>query len=106
MAKTLNAWKISEYLAKRHTNDMFFTEVKNGPTWLGRHNRIDCLAIKKSWANPCITGYEVKVSRSDFVQDNKWQAYLHMCNELYFACPKGLIALDEVPENSGLKYEY
>ncbi|MDD5459966.1 MAG: MmcB family DNA repair protein [Phycisphaerae bacterium] len=100
----LTAWKISAELAKRHTQDMFFTEVKNGPTWFGGHSRIDALAIKKSWANPCIVGYEIKVSRSDFLKDNKWQAYLDMCNELYFVCPKDLIALNEVPESCGLKH--
>lgn len=102
----MNAWNICAALAKRHTMDMFFTEVKNGPSWIGRHSRIDALAIKKSWLSPCISGYEVKVNRSDFVQDNKWQAYLEMCNELYFVCPKGLIALNEVPEQCGLKYVY
>jgi hypothetical protein len=47
------------------------TEVKNGPTQWGKHYRMDAVAIKKSWANPCITCYEVKVDRQDFLRDEK-----------------------------------
>jgi hypothetical protein len=78
------------------------TEVKNGPTQWGTHLRMDAVAIKKSWANPCITAYEVKVSRNDFVRDDKWPGYLNYCNKLAFACPKGLIQVDELPPEVGL----
>lgn len=50
------------------------------------------------------TGYEVKVSRSDFKQDNKWHSYLPLCNQLYFICPKGMIEASEMPDGVGLKY--
>jgi hypothetical protein len=90
-------------LAKRHREDMFFTEVKDGATQSRRnHARIDALAIRISWASPLITGYEVKVSRSDFIQDNKWMAYLNMCNQLFWVAPPGVIDLSEVPESCGL----
>jgi len=32
-----------------------------------------------------MVGYEIKVSKSDFFNDIKWQEYLPMCNELFFA---------------------
>lgn len=64
---------IKHALARRHKEDMFFTEVKDGPTGY-QYSRIDALAIKISWSKYQLTGYEVKVSRSDFLRDSKWQA--------------------------------
>lgn len=64
--------------------------------------RLDGWAMKRSWSNPLVSGYEVKVSRSDFLRDDKWMAYLPLCNELYFVCPSGLIEPHEIGENVGL----
>jgi len=60
--------------------------------------------MKKSWASPLTTCYEIKVSRSDFLGDTKWPSYLPYCNELFFVCPPKMISIDEVPENAGLMY--
>jgi hypothetical protein len=91
-------------LAKRHdaAKDLFITEVKNGPTIYGEHRRMDAIAIKRSWAHPCITGYEVKVSRKDFERDDKWPGYRDMCHRLFFACPAGLVRPEELPGDVGL----
>lgn len=94
---------LEKAIATRHRDDMFFTEVKDGSSGR-RFCRIDALAIKLSWSNPCITGYEIKVDRGDFLADNKWMGYLPMCNQLYFACPSGIIQKEEVPEQCGLVY--
>lgn len=92
-------------LANRHANDFFLTEVKDGPTQTVRnHFKLDALAFKKSWANPAIIGYEVKVDRSDFTRDDKWPAYLPLCNQFSFVCPTGLIQLEELPQEVGLIY--
>ncbi len=101
--KRVRADQIKHALQQKHKNDAFFTEVKNGPT----HNTqelliIDALAIRKSWANPCITGYEIKTSRSDFLGDQKWPGYLPYCNEFSFVCPHGLIKAGELPDEIGL----
>jgi hypothetical protein len=99
---------ILRQLAKRHngkTPDAFFTEVKNGSTWFnGNLMRLDAVAFKKSWQNPCITAYEVKVDRQDFLRDDKWPGYRNYCHRLYFACPTDLIAANELPEDVGLVY--
>ncbi len=102
---------ILRQLRKRHVNkarldDVFLTEVKNGQSYVpqGQLLILDALAIRKSWAKPCFTGYEVKVSRSDFMRDQKWPGYMQYCHEFYFACPKGLIKLDELPKDVGLIY--
>jgi len=85
-------------LSKIHTKDFFITECKNGPTWFGEHSRMDAVAITKSWAHPCVKIYEVKVSRNDFLRDDKWPQYLEYCNKFYFACPNGLITTDDIQD--------
>lgn len=93
-------------LAKSHEGKSFFeTEVKTGPTYGNDHlYKFDGLAISKSWAHPCVTGYEIKVSRGDFLQDAKYCCYLPYCNEMYFVVPKGLIEKNEIPTEFGLIY--
>ena len=66
--------------------------------------RLDAWSIKGSWGKDQITGYEIKVDRHDFVQDDKWVNYLDTCNYFYFVCPTNLIKLEEVPEQAGLYY--
>lgn len=94
-------------LAKKHDRDFFLTEVKSGPTQIvpaGSLKILDGLAIRKSWTNLCFTGYEVKVSRGDFLRDAKFYTYEELCNCLYIVCPKGMIDRTEVPESVGLMY--
>ena len=63
---------IERALAKKHGNREFFiTQCKTGATGEGMM-QFDGLAIHKSWAHPCIIGYEIKVSRSDFLRDAKY----------------------------------
>lgn len=98
----LSASEILNLLAIRHSGDVFVPECKDGPSYGGGHVRLDGWAMKRSWANPLVVGYEIKVSRSDFLKDDKWPAYLPMCNQLYFVCPTGLIQPPEVPAEVGL----
>lgn len=98
----MNAEQVVQLLADRHFNDVFVRECKNGPSQMTSHARLDGWAMAKSWANPRMVGYEVKVARGDFLQDTKWPAYLPLCNELYFVCPPKLIQPGEVPEAAGL----
>lgn len=99
----ITASEIIEVLRERHSQDVFVPECKDGATHSRiEHFKLDAWVMNKSWANPCVTGYEVKVSRSDFVRDAKWRAYLPMCNELYFVCPRGLIAETEMSDGVGL----
>jgi hypothetical protein len=64
--------------------------------------RMDAWALKKSWAHPLARGYEIKVSRSDFMGDDKWRGYLPCCNEFYFVAPPGVIKPEEVAAEAGL----
>lgn len=100
--QTIHSGIILDLLAQKHAKDLFVPECKDGPTWTANHFRMDAWVLRRSWAHPCTTGYEIKVSRSDFVGDQKWPAYLAYCNEFYFACPTGLISPDELPKEVGL----
>lgn len=96
---------VAKALEKRHRADAFFREVKNGPTTIGMGARLrilDAVAIKKSYTAPCITGYEIKISRGDFLRDDKWQEYMPLCHRFLFACPAGLLKPNEMPEGVGL----
>lgn len=66
--------------------------------------RMDALAIRTTTYHEALIGFEVKVSRADFVADKKWKRYLPYCDEFYFACPTGLIHPDEIPDYVGLAY--
>lgn len=99
---TVDAKQFVDLLASRHSKDVFVPECKDGPTHGGSHRRMDAWAMAKSWANPCIDAYEIKVSRSDFVNDNKLQSYMAYCNRFWIVCPSHMINPDEVPENCGL----
>lgn len=99
--------EIKQALANKHYKDFFLTEVKSGSTWftsVGDMKILDGLAIRKSWSSPCFTGYEIKVSRSDFLRDAKFYTYEELCNCLYVVCPKGMIDRTELPESVGLMY--
>lgn len=90
-------------LAKKHQTEFFLTEVKNGPTMFGTGLlQFDAVAIYKSWAHPKIVGYEIKVSRSDFLKDNKYSLYLPYFHEFYFVTPTGMVQRTEIEENIGL----
>jgi hypothetical protein len=58
--------------------------------------------MKRSWAHPLSVGYEIKVSRGDFLQDDKWHSYLEYCNSFYFVCPPDIIRPSEVGPEVGL----
>ncbi len=102
MNNIVRADQITHALRKRHKRDIFLTEVKTDSTWVGSHQRLDAVSIKPSWTQPCITGYEVKVSRSDFMADEKYVGYLPLCHRFYFACPSGLIKPEELHDSIGL----
>lgn len=99
---TTSAQKILDLLAGKHAGDVFVPECKDGPTHSAAHQRMDAWVMKKSWAHPLCIAYEIKVSRGDFVNDNKWRGYLGYCNEFYFVCPSRLIVVDELPTEIGL----
>lgn len=99
---SITSYDIKRALAARHSQDLYFTEVKSG-TSMAPNSRIDALAIRPSYAHYLITGYEIKVSRADFIGDTKWPAYLNMCHQLYFCTSPGVVNdVSEIPDTCGL----
>lgn len=99
----ISAKQILELLAAKHSDDVFVPECKDGPSGTGMA-RLDAWAMKKSWANPQMIGYEIKVSRADFLRDTKWPAYLSMCHELYWVTPWKMVMPEEIPDGTGLMW--
>jgi len=84
-----------------------FQEVKTGSTLLaGATRRLDFLAIKRSWSPVELVVAEVKVSVSDFRNDDKWPQYMELCHRFYWACPQGLIGKGDIDDRAGLIYVY
>lgn len=101
----ITAQEVLAALRSKHSEDVFVDECKDGPTQgVSEHFKLDAWVMNRSWANPVVTGYEIKVSRSDFVRDEKWRAYLPLCNQFYFVCPRGLIMPNELSPEAGLYY--
>ena len=75
-------------------NDILIPEF----TFKGR--RVDALIVNTHQRK--VRGYEIKVSRADFMQDKKWKEYAEFCNLLYIVCPKGLINPEEIESPFGL----
>ena len=64
----MTACDIKIALQKKHEDDFCMCEVSTGRVADGR---MDFVAMKKSWAHPRLVAYEIKVNRSDFLNDNK-----------------------------------
>lgn len=103
VSKTIiTAKMLLDLLQIKHGEDLSVPECKDGPTQFANHRRMDLWVMKRSWANPLSICYEIKVSRSDFLNDRKWRDYLPLCNELFFVTRPGVIEKDELPEQVGL----
>lgn len=103
--KKLTANNLIALLHDKHPVDKFLAieECKTGSTWFQyRCPRLDMWVMARSWAHPRFIGYEVKISRSDFLNDTKWTDYLDYCTEFYFVAPPNVIEITEVPEQAGL----
>ena len=100
----ITATIIKKALLQRHKKDVCLSECKTGPSWDNPQGVkiIDFWAMARSWSKPAVWGYEIKVSRQDFLNDDKWQAYLPYCTDFYFVCPQGIIEPDELPQDVGL----
>lgn len=97
----LTAKDIKQLLGKRHVKDIFYKEVNTGFTD-SEVRRMDAWALQKSYTAPLTYGYEVKISRSDFLHDSKMQSYLGFCNEMYLVTTPGVVCdANELPENFG-----
>lgn len=97
----MTAKQVLALLEARHSKDIFVSEVTLGAQYRAR--RMDAWAFKPSWTERgVITGYEIKVTRSDFLADDKFQEYLGACHAFYFVTAPDVMQRDEVPPDAGL----
>lgn len=98
-----DADKISNLLAEKHSQDVFISECKNGETWGARDLvKLDAWVLVRTYSPLTMIGYEIKCSRQDFENDQKWVNYLDLCHLFYFVCPAGLIRSIDIPSRVGL----
>jgi hypothetical protein len=92
--------------AKHQRRWLVVPECKDGPTWFADGmGRFDAWCLLRSWTRERYVGYEIKVSRGDFLSDlrsGKWRKYLGSCTEFSFVVPHGLVDVREVPAEAGL----
>ncbi len=98
----MHAGSIIKLLEQKYSTETFISECKVGSTYDGGCPRMDFWVAHKTWGTPTCTGFEVKVARSDFLKDNKWQSYLPYCQAFYFVSPAKVIHAEEVPAEAGL----
>lgn len=88
---------LSEFL--RSSGLLTFTEIEIPHEGA----RADIIALTPHrYSTKDVRIYEVKLTRSAWLSDKKYQKYLNCCNRLYIACPKGLIKKEELPNEVGL----
>lgn len=66
--------------------------------------RLDGVALEWQYGNMWVHGYEIKISRSDWLRDAKYERYRKYCDTLTVVCPKGTIGRDEMPGDIGLMW--
>jgi hypothetical protein len=85
-----------------------FLNVCLGSAWLNRRvktPRADLVVCRPSYKKFCVSVFEIKVSRADFLSDirsDKWRDYLPHCDRFYFAVCKGVLELSDIPPEAGL----
>jgi hypothetical protein len=89
-------------LAKRHADDVFVPECKDGPTQTRAHRRLDAWVLLKTWSPITTIGYEIKVDRADWRRDEKLHDYMPLCHLLYIVAPLEVVPMVEIPAGVGL----
>lgn len=99
----MTADHIAALLESHHAEDVFVPQCKTGETWSNQHLGIlDAWVLLRTYSPLTTIGYEVKVSRQDFEQDQKWTSYLPYCHLFSFVCPAGLIRAADLPGDIGI----
>ncbi|MBT1162117.1 hypothetical protein [Bifidobacterium sp. SO1] len=64
--------------------------------------RLDGVGLEWSYRRMWISGFEIKVSRSDFLRDAKYTLYRNYVDDMTLVCPARMIDRDELPDGIGL----
>lgn len=93
------AVELSTLLAARHSDGIYVPECKMGQVG---SRTLDGWALLPTWSPLTSIGYEIKVSRSDWLQDQKFEEYRSACHLFYVVAPKGIVSVGELPGGVGL----
>lgn len=97
-----SAERLFAAIEQKYADQIVVGECKDGPTQTRSHRRLDAWVLLKTWSPITTLGFEIKVSRSDFLNDKKLVDYLPLCHYLYVVAPKGMISAEELPSSVGL----
>lgn len=95
------AEQLYQRIALRHADAVVVPECKTGPSQGVRHFKLDAWVLLKTWPARAI-GYEIKVDRSDWLSDKKFEQYRQYCHALIVVAPKGVVRKEELPHGVGL----
>lgn len=87
---------------RANTDRMVWTDTQLGPM---HSPRPDIFTMDKSYSRFAADAYEVKASASDLRRDvtsGKWQSYRKYAHRVWFAFPRGMVSLDEIPRECGI----
>jgi hypothetical protein len=87
------------------TGEAVVTEMGLGARYISTGGFVDVASFRLSWTNGRLVGWEVKVSRADFLADvraGKWARYTVYFDRFFFAAPVGLLKKGEIPKGCGL----
>ena len=112
MDKKYTADDLLAALALKHSESegwAFFPEFSTRTGYAGKdpERHLDALAVGLWYQNSGSVGYEIKVTRADFIRDiehfqSKQGPALEFCTQFYYAVPLGLVQPEEVPGDVGL----
>ena len=95
----MTACDLSRLLEARHADGVFVPECKMG---MAGSRTLDGWALLPTWSPLTTIGYEIKVSRSDWLRDGKVEQYLKVCHLFFLVAPKAVVQRAELPEGVGL----
>lgn len=95
----MTADQLSKLLKARHSGDVFIPQCKMGSAG---SRVLDGWALLPTWSPRTAIGYEIKVSRSDWLKDQKFDEYRGACDLFFVVAPRGIVLSTELPHGVGL----
>lgn len=98
--------RIKDHLIQRYKEEFFITEFRDSPS--SYNHRIDGLLINLHPSRSIfIEAFEIKASRKDWLNELKYPSksdkIVSHCDKMWLVTVDGIVKLDEIPENWGLK---
>lgn len=95
----MTAQTLGRLIQARHSDGVCVQECKMGAAG---SRMLDAWALLPTWSPMTAIGYEIKVTRSDWLSDQKFEAYRAACHLFFVIAPKGVVRYEELPPGVGL----